>query len=475
MTPYWSLNSIGASGAGTAAGFTTYGPLAVAAPVFSTGMLAVGSASWVAQPDMARLPDSQLGGIAARVSGLDQALQQSSTLPSLTPVTSLPAVLDGTQSDLAVARSLLAICAVLVALLAGAALLVVARLLAVQREGESAMLTARGAARGQLARLALAEALPLCVAAASAGGLVGLGLAWLLARPTTGAGSVAAALSSAWPATVVVAAGAVVIMLVPVLRPVTPGVARARRGRSAAIGGVLRAGGDVALIVLAVLAGWELRRYSAVSAGISGGYGVDPVLVIAPALALAGGTVAALRLLPAGGQAGDRLAARGRRLTAALASWQISRQPVRQGGAALLVVLAVATGALVIAQRQSSLRSDDDQAAFTAGANVRVTPAAPLTSGQAAALVTAPGVRRAMPVAVLPAPTTSGETIALDARQAADVTLLRADQSSQPPSRLFAEITPACRPPACRYPAAPPGSGSPRRSAPPGWRRSWWT
>ena len=441
--PYWSLNSIGTSGAGTAVGFTTYGPLAVAAPAFSTGMLAVGSASWVAQPDMARLPDSQLGGIAARVSSLDQALQQSSPLPSLTPVTSLPAVLDGTQSDLAVARSLLAICSVLVALLAGAALLVVARLLAVQREGESAMLTARGAARGQLARLALAEALPLCVAAAAAGGLAGLGLAWLLAGTTTGTGSVAVALSSAWPATAVVAAGAVVIMLVPVLRPVTPGAARARRGRSAAIGGVLRAGGDVALIVLAVLAGWELRRYSAVSAGISGGYGVDPVLVIAPALALAGGTVAALRLLPVGGKAGDRLAARGRRLTAALASWQISRQPVRQGGAALLVVLAVATGALVIAQRQSSLRSDDDQAAFTAGANVRVTPAAPLTSAQAAALVTVPGVRRAMPVAVLPAPTTSGETIALDARQATGVTLLRADLSSQPPSRLFAAITPA--------------------------------
>jgi hypothetical protein len=306
--PYWSLNSIGPSGASTAVGYTTYGPLAVAAPAFSTGTLAVGSGSWVAQPDMARLPDGQLGGIAARVSRLDQALQQSSTLPSLAPVTSLPAVLDGTQSDLAVARSLLAICAVLVALLAGAALLVVARLLAVQREGESAMLTARGAARGQLARLALAEALPLCAAAAAAGGLAGLALAWLLATP--GAGSVAAAASSAWPATAVVAAGAVVIMLVPVLRPVTPGAARARRGRSAAIGGMLRAGADVALIVLAALAGWELRRYSAVSAGISGGYGVDPVLVVAPALALAGGTVAALRLLPAGGKAGDRLAAR---------------------------------------------------------------------------------------------------------------------------------------------------------------------
>jgi len=127
-----------------------------------------------------------------------------------------------------------------------------------------------------------------------------------------------------------------VIMLVPVLSTVTPGAARARRGRQAAIAGVTRAGADLALILLAVVAGWQLRHYSAVSAGAGGTFGVDPVIVAAPALALAGGTVLALRLLPAGGKAGDRLAARGRRLTAAMASWQISRQPIRQGGAALL-------------------------------------------------------------------------------------------------------------------------------------------
>ena len=36
-----------------------------------------------------------------------------------------------------------------------------------------------------------------------------------------------------------------------------------------------------------------------------------------------------------------------------MASWQISRQPIRQGGAALLIVLAVATGTLALSQRQS--------------------------------------------------------------------------------------------------------------------------
>ena len=373
------------------------------------------------------------------MTGLGQALLSSDTVPDLTLTTSLPSVLNGTASNLAVARSLLAICAVLLLLLAAAALLVMARLLADQREGESAMLAARGASRWQLARLTAAEAIPLCVVAAVAGGLAGI----LLARLLASTGSLTTELAGAWPAVAVVAAGALVIMLMPVLRTVTPGAARARRGRQAAISGLTRAGADLALVLLAVLAGWQLRHYSAASAGASGSFGVDPVIAVAPALALAGGTVAALRLLPAGGKAGDRLAARGRGLTAALASWQISRQPIRQGGAALLIVLAVATGTLALAQRQSWTGSDHDQAAFSAGADVRVQTTEPLTAAQAGALVRVPGVRHAMPVAAFPQYAIDGETLAIDASQAADVSLLRADQSPLPAARLFTTIRPS--------------------------------
>ena len=72
-----------------------------------------------------------------------------------------------------------------------------------------------------------------------------------------------------------------------------------------------------------MLAGWQLRRYTAVTTSANGGApSIDPVLVLAPALALAGGTVLTLRLLPAGARATDRLAARGRGLTRALAGWQ---------------------------------------------------------------------------------------------------------------------------------------------------------
>jgi hypothetical protein len=444
---YWELDDVALAGQSTASQFTTYGPLTVRAAAFG-GALTVNSGSWLAQPEVASIPAGQLTSVAGNVAGMQQALENAQTLPDLTLSTNLPSVLEGTASNLDVARSLLAICAVLLGLLAAAALLAAARLLADQREGESAMLTARGATRWQLVRLTAAEAIPLAVLASAAGGVVGVPLAGLLAKT----GSVPA--GDVWPAAAAVAGGALLIMLIPALTTLTPATARARRGRQAMVSGFTRAGVDVGLVVLAVVAGWQLRHYSAVSAGASGNYGVDPVIVVAPALALAGGTVLALRLLPAGGKAGDRLAARGRRLTAALASWQISRQPIRQGGAALLIVLAVATGTLALAQRQSWTRSDHDQAAFGSGADVRVESSEPLSAAQTATLVGLPGVRHAMPVAVFPQPA-GGETLAVGADQAANVVLLRPDQAPLPKAGLFRKILAGTRAPGVALPGHP--------------------
>ena len=175
---------------------------------------------------MARIPDGRFSQVAAGMSGLAQSLAQSSTLSNLTLTTSLPAVLGGTQSDLSVARSLLVICAILVALLAAAALLVVARLLAGQREGESAMLAARGATRSQLVGLALTEAVPVCVAAAAAGGCSASG--WPGGSPGRPVPPGAAA-RAASQAAAIVAAGAMAIMMVPTaVQPRPPGAGGAR-------------------------------------------------------------------------------------------------------------------------------------------------------------------------------------------------------------------------------------------------------
>ena len=180
---YWGLDDIALSGSSTASGFTTYGPLTVQASAFA-GPLTADAGSWLAQPQTASIPASQLTTVAANVTTLQQTLQDAIALPALTLTTSLPAVLHGTASDLDVARSLLAICAVLLFLLAAAALLAVARLLAGQREGESAMLAARGATRWQLLRMTTAEAVPLCLVSSAVGGALGVLLARGLASTT---------------------------------------------------------------------------------------------------------------------------------------------------------------------------------------------------------------------------------------------------------------------------------------------------
>ena len=454
VASYWQLNSIPAGGSvngtGSASGYTTYGPLVVPATAFP-GRLAVATGTWVAQPDMAGFNADDLSAVS--IEG------DSSLLSGLTMTTDLPTVLADTGDNLAVARSLLGISALELLALTTAALLAVARLLAARREGETALLTARGATRWQLTRLTAAEVIPLSVVTAAAGGIAGIWLARLLGSTLHGPGAgtvggsvpdggISVAAAGTWLDALAAAAGIAVLsigaLLYPVLRP-GPTSAPIRPGRWAALPGATRAGADLALVVLAVLACWQLRRYSAVSASYSGPSAIDPVLVLAPALALAGGTVLALRLLPAAARAVDRVSAADRGLTAALGGWQFSRQPLRQGGAALLLVMAVATGTLALAQHQSRTRSANDQAAYVTGGDAQVTLANPMPAGETTSITEAAGVRASMAVSVVqnatPAPVT-----AIDAARAPKVALLRGDQSSLPPAALLRSITPTSPP-----------------------------
>ena len=453
---YWGLNTIGRTGSSTSGGFTTYGPLAVSPAAFGS-MLGVNSAVWVAQPQTGRIPDGDLTTVAASVSALRQSLPNSSSLSGLQVSTSLPEVLGATAANLAVARSLLVIGALELALVAVAALAAAATFLANRREAESALLASRGATRGQLARLNVAEALVLCVTATAVGGLGGGWLAGLLASagPLRAAGLHLPVLpAGAWWVLPVTAAGALVIMLWPTLRTLSPGAARRRRGRQAAVPGIARAGVDVALVALAILTGWQLRHYSAVASSANGPGGIDPVIALAPALALAGGTAVTLRLLPSAARIADRLASRGRRLGPALSCWQLSRRPLSQAGGALLIVMAVATGTLALSQHRSWVRSEADQAAFGAGADVRVDLPDPLPVGTAGRIAATPGVREAMPAAVI-ASSGSGETLAVDTRKAAGVTLLRADQSPVPATALFGAVGQAVGPAGVTLPGHP--------------------
>ena len=378
---YWRVSLLGTSGRLVQGPFVTYGPMLVAPASLGPGGLTAGQASWLVTVDTARITPGETAAIGARLGAAMTSLQTRQDLGELQAATTLPQTLAALGSGLVVARSLLLIGSLQLILLATAAAALAARLLATQREEENALLSARGVARGQLARAALAEAALLTVAGAAAGTVLGCYLAALLLSasglPHARGAGLAVTLrqglaGGAWWPAAVIAVLVIVVVVRPAFRPVTPGAARLRRGRQAALATAARAGLDTALLALGVVAFWELRRYSAVPRLSGGGLGIDPVLAVAPVLALAGLALLPLRALPAAARLLDRLSAHGRHLVGALASWQVSRRPVRQGGPILLVVLAVGTGTLVLAQHQSWRQSQLDQAAFATGADVRV-------------------------------------------------------------------------------------------------------
>ena len=460
-SPYWALDLVPVSGfdanaiagSGPPGSLVTYGPAVVSPAAFRSG-LAVGQASWFVLPQASALARQSIGALAGSTSHAVAKLTVA--LPSgLQVTTRLPRLLTGIAGTIVLARSLFTIGALALLLVSAAALVLAARLLASLRDEESALLRARGATRWQLTRPVLAEALVLGAVAGAAGVLAGVRLTGLLA----GAGGLrldgyqASRVSPlAWVSALIVLALCAAVMAWPALHAVTPDAARIRQGRQARLAGVAWAGGDLAVVALATLAVWQLRGYSAVAHPAAGSLGIDPVVAVAPALALAGVALVPLRTLPLLARLADRTTERGRRLTAAMVSWQIGRRPIRQAGPVLLVVVATATTTLALAGYSSWLRSAADQAAFAVGSDVQVssTGAVPLDTGT---FTRAPGVTAATPASITGLGN-GGQLIALDARTAGRTILLRPDLSPLPLSSLWRSIIPR-RPPGLALPGRP--------------------
>ncbi|MFJ4631266.1 FtsX-like permease family protein [Streptomyces sp. NPDC088847] len=432
---YWLLDDLRGRGLSTA-GFTTYGPLLADPSALTGGRLSAGTSAWLASADFSTLTTGRIAALRESAGTGSAALRTGHAVKGVTAATtSLPDVLDRLDRSLLVSRSTLLIVALQLSLLAGYALLLVARLLSTERAGESRLLRARGGSRARLAGLSAAEALLLAVPATA--------LAPLLAGPLTqllaGQGALAriglhldtpvGGRSGVWPVAAAVALGCALAVMLPALTSSFEG------GRARAVPAPLRAGADLGLLVVAGVAYWQLNRQTsgAVSTDTSGTLGIDPLLVAAPALALLAGTVLTLRLLPPVARLAERRAAAGRGLPTALAGWQFSRRPMRGAGPVLLLVLALALGMLAIGQSASWNRSQSDQADFQAGVPVRVLAAGDGGLGRTEAYAGLPRVQEAAP-ALRTSQSLSGDrtatVLALDTAHASDAVLLRPDLTS---------------------------------------------
>ncbi|WP_030463781.1 FtsX-like permease family protein [Kitasatospora sp. NRRL B-11411] len=420
--PYWRTDPAAGRGVQVLA-YTTYGPLLVDDAVFTSGAVAQAGRSWLVRADFAGLTPGAAAALRARVAPAGAALKRDA---ALTADTGLDALLGELASDAQVARSTLLVGALQLAVLAGAALLLVVHLLADRQAAENRLLAARGASRGRVGVFAAGEAVLLAVPAALLAPLLVPWLVRLLAATGPLAGAAAGSLPwVVWPVAAACALGCVLLTALPSLAR-SAGAALLRRAgrRQARVSSVVRSGADVALLALAVVAYRQLARYSGVS------HGVDPLLVVAPTLALCAGTVLVLRVLPLVSRLGDRWAARSTGLGPALAGWQLARRPARAAGPVLLLVLAVAVGMLAIGQRASWSQSQRDQASFLTAGGLRITGSALPAAGQGGVYAALPGGERIVPVARRDVPLPQGAAatvLLLDAGRAAAHLPVRAD------------------------------------------------
>lgn len=453
--PYWQADTLGGRGIRTVA-FTTYGPLLTDGSVLASGRASEDATGWVATAGFRTLTTDGIGALRSAAVRAAGALREDPALGGDADVrTGLPEVLDRTERGLLVSRSTLMIVSVQLVLLAGYALLLVARLLGSERAGETELLRARGGSRGRIAGLAALEALLLAVPAAVCAALLSGPLARLLARWSSldriGLRLDTAPAGRVWLVAGAVAAACAVAVVAPALAATAGTPVRLRRLRAATSAAPVRAGADAGLLLIAGVAYWQLARQTdATGGGVlsrdrAGELDIDPLLVAAPALALLAGTVLTLRLLPLAARLAERRSASGRGLPAALAGWQFSRRPLRGAGPVLLLVIAVATGMLAIGHGASWDRSQDDQADFRTGAPVRVLDYRPGSPGQTGLYAALPGTVDAAPAhrATLGLSGDRRATVlALDTARAGDGMLMRGDLSEEPPARLLRALAP---------------------------------
>lgn len=471
--PYWWGETLDLAGVDVGQSFTTYGPFVVSSDAFFGPLSSAGARfNWRVFPAFDRIEVAMLSGMIGNVDNLNGWLNRGlGANDQFLVETSLSQILRDAQRSLLVTRTGVLVVTVQLAILAGYALLLTANLLIDRRRVETSLLHSRGASTGQIVMLALMEALLLAIPAA----LAGPWIAALSLRILNHIGPLAAiglplhpeVNRDAYLLSFVAAFGCVLALVFPSLQSARSFVqARQSRARQATRGLAQRAGIDLVLVAAAGLAYWQLRRYGApITETVQGKLGIDPLLVAAPAIGLLAGAVVALRIIPLLAGIVDRGAPRTRRLVPALGAWQVARRPLGYARSALLLMLAIAIGLFALAYSSTWALSQQDQANYQVGADVRVRP--DIRTGSSIPGLDLPqaqgqigGVAATMPVMrdYLQASRSSGNgtLLALDAATAPRVVSFRPDLATVPFDDLMRALASA-RPalPAIKLPGTP--------------------
>jgi hypothetical protein len=377
---YWLGNRLDLQGKVSQASFTTYGPIVVT----SDDLVRIGPSGnvnqeWHGIPTVGSLTADALVPLAAAATGLSDQLRAA--LPgAFAPriVTELPDILGQVDRSVLVGRSGVLVLVLEFAVVAAYAIVLVAGMLADRRRAETALIRTRGASGGHVAGIALAEATLLAGTAALVAPWLSLAIVGALGTSsalTAARGSLSLS-STALTADLLAALAGIVAMTLPNLGGI-PSLSGVRAAISRQAGRTLgqRLGLDLALVVLAGVALWQLRLYGApLTKNARGILGIDPLLVAAPGIGLLAGALLATRLLPRAAEIAEPLLARGRGLVGAMGGRGVARRPLRYTRSALLLMLAAALGTFATAHVATWTNSQADQAAYRVGADVRIDP-----------------------------------------------------------------------------------------------------
>jgi hypothetical protein len=433
--------------------YTTYGPLMVAPETFAARFTTNVAATWMLEPDLRTLAPESLGTLATSIASIRTTLPEQSGCEQCTSSSRLPEMLNQLNTASTVARSTMLVPVLQLLLLAAYALMLTARLLADHRRMEVALLRSRGAGSLRLAGLAGGEALLVALPCALVAPLLATPLLQLIGTipwiRSSGVRLAGGPDATGYLVSGLVALCCAVLLALPAVRGArrTYVEEQSARGRGARAGLLQRAGADLALLAVAVLAIWQLQRYGApVTATAGGAMGLDPLIISGPALALLCGGMLGLRLVPGVSKIAERITSKRSGLAPALGVWQVSRRPLRYSGPALLLTMAIAIGVVSMATAATWRSSQEDQAAHQAGADLRVAGPAegqelgPLGRGTAYAAL--PEVTSLSPAYHAEAEFGGNQVtlLALDADKVGELVKLRPDLSADPLGTLAVRL-----------------------------------
>ncbi|MET8357003.1 permease [Micromonospora sp. NPDC005171] len=358
-----------------------YGPFLVNLADLVTTGATVDRLEVTAHPDLSHPNRRDLETVAGAVRGADRPL--AGTLGDrvqLARVSSdLPLTLRSADDQRQVTAAVVLAIAVLGGVLAATALVLAGRLTTGIRADETALRSALGTSRRQLAATAALEAgLVAAVAAALATPASSALHASLTHLPPMDDAGLTVRPAIAGAQVLAVAGGALVlaaVLTVLAIRPVpVAGDQRTRRELLA------RSGADLMLAVFAAAGWWQLYAQPSAASPRA-----DTVRVLAPALLLTAGAALALRVVRPALRGADRLAYRARGLVLPLAASETARRP-QAVAAGLLVGLACAAGTFGLAFDNTWHQSQRDQAALSVGTDLALTLSTAPVAGEGAVI-----------------------------------------------------------------------------------------